>query len=121
VQAHAHDLRSEVADGWSTLVDARPCPDAAGLDAFTHQVARDWRGAPLSAQTRRLLEFAEKVTATPAACRQDDVRALRAAGFSDAAIHDATQVISYFNYINRVADALGVAPEADLPRWGEPL
>lgn len=34
--------------------------------------------------------------------------ALRAAGFDDTAIHDAAQVIAYFNYINRVADALGV-------------
>ena len=36
-----------------------------------------------------------------------DVQALREAGFSDPAIHDASQVVSYFNYINRVADALG--------------
>ncbi len=38
---------------------------------------------------------------------------LRGQGFSDTAIHDAVQVISYFNYINRVADALGV----DLEQW----
>jgi alkylhydroperoxidase family enzyme len=40
-----------------------------------------------------------------------DVAALRAAGVDDAAIHDAAQVIAYFNYINRVADGLGVDPE----------
>ncbi len=42
-----------------------------------------------------------------------DLDLLRAQGFSGAAIHDAVQVISYFNYINRVADALGV----DLEEW----
>ena len=42
-----------------------------------------------------------------------DLDLLRGQGFSDPAIHDAVQVISYFNYINRVADALGV----DLEEW----
>lgn len=48
-----------------------------------------------------------------------DVAALRAVGLSDAAIHDATQVVSYFNYINRVADALGVELETFVRAWGE--
>ena len=42
-----------------------------------------------------------------------DLELLRAQGFPGTAIHDAVQVISYFNYINRVADALGV----DLEEW----
>ena len=46
-----------------------------------------------------------------------DVERLRAAGFDDRAIHDATQVISYFNYINRIADALDVAPEDFIRPW----
>lgn len=40
--------------------------------------------------------------------READVAALRAEGFDDVAIHDAIQVIGYFNYINRIADALHV-------------
>jgi alkylhydroperoxidase family enzyme len=40
-----------------------------------------------------------------------DVEALRRHDLSDAEIHDVVQVVSYFNYINRVADALGVDPE----------
>lgn len=50
--------------------------------------------------------------------RRDDPDALRALGLDDRAIHDATQVIGYFNYINRVADALGVEPEAFIEPWG---
>jgi len=48
-----------------------------------------------------------------------DVAALRAVGLSDPAAHDATQVVSYFNYINRVADALGVDLETFVRAWGE--
>lgn len=49
----------------------------------------------------------------------DDVQALRAVGWDDRAIHDATQIIAYFNYINRIADALGVEPETFIRKWGE--
>jgi len=45
-----------------------------------------------------------------------DLDALRCVGFSDEAISDAAQIVAYFNYINRVADALGV----DLERWMPP-
>jgi alkylhydroperoxidase family enzyme len=48
-----------------------------------------------------------------------DIEGLRTAGLDDRAIHDATQIISYFNYINRVADALGVEPETFIKKWGE--
>ncbi|MDX1495176.1 MAG: hypothetical protein R3253_14000 [Longimicrobiales bacterium] len=47
-----------------------------------------------------------------------DVEALRAHGFDDRAIHDATQVVGYFNYITRVADGLGVEPEDFIEPWG---
>jgi alkylhydroperoxidase family enzyme len=47
----------------------------------------------------------------------EDVTILRQNGFGDRAIHDATQVIAYFNYINRVADALGVTPETINHHW----
>lgn len=50
----------------------------------------------------------------------DDVAALRTAGWDDVAIHDATQVCSYFNYINRIADALGVHPEDWIDAEGRP-
>jgi alkylhydroperoxidase family enzyme len=47
------------------------------------------------------------------------VERLRNAAFDDRAIHDATQVISYFNYINRVADGLGVDKEEWIRAWGD--
>ena len=45
----------------------------------------------------------------------DDHAPLRAVGLRDRDIHDATQVIGYFNYINRVADALGTDLEPEMP------
>ena len=48
-----------------------------------------------------------------------DLEGLRQHGFDDRAIHDAVQVIGYFNYITRVADALGVEREDFIQPWGE--
>jgi alkylhydroperoxidase family enzyme len=56
------------------------------------------------------------MTHQPASVGQADVARLRGQGWSDAAIHDAIQVVSYFNYINRVADAVGIDDE---PEWAE--
>ena len=60
-----------------------------------------------------------KLTRAPAEMGEADVARLRAVGLDDVAIHDATQIIGYFNYINRVADALGVEPETFIRHWGE--
>ena len=56
----------------------------------------------------------------PAAMADEDIERLRVAGFDERAIHDATQVISYFNYINRIADALNVEYEDFIRPWERP-
>jgi uncharacterized peroxidase-related enzyme len=63
---------------------------------------------------RALCDYAVKLTLTPAAVGREDVERLRGHGWDDAAIHDAIQVIAYFNYINRIAEGVGVDPE---PEW----
>ncbi|MFQ5947322.1 MAG: peroxidase [Acidimicrobiia bacterium] len=73
--------------------------------------AGDWRTAGLDLPTMALLEWTEKLTLRPAACEASDIDRLREAGWSDAAISDATQVCAYFNYINRIAEGLGVDRE----------
>ncbi len=92
---------------------------AEEADAYVHALARDWRTAPLTETDRALCAFAAKLTLTPAQMSPADLDALRAIGLDDTAIHDATQVISYFNYINRIADALGVEPEDFIQPWGQ--
>ncbi|MEM7052454.1 MAG: hypothetical protein AAF604_22505 [Acidobacteriota bacterium] len=80
-------------------------------------LVRDWRQVDLTPENRALCAFAEQLTVDPASHGRAEVEALRSHGFDDAAIHDAAQAISYFNYINRIADALGVEPEAGVRAW----
>lgn len=82
-----------------------------------HHIASDWRKAVLGPADIALCEFADKLTAEPQEMTPEDLDKLRAVGFDDRGIHDATQIISYFNYINRVADALGVEPESFIRSW----
>jgi uncharacterized peroxidase-related enzyme len=82
-------------------------------------VARDWRAAPLSQVDRALCAFAAKLTHHQHEMTPADLDDLRAQGLDDRAIHDAVQVIGYFNYITRLADALGVEPEDFIPPWGQ--
>jgi uncharacterized peroxidase-related enzyme len=86
-------------------------------DRFVSQIARDWREAGLSASGRALCVYAEKLTQDPAGMTEGDINALRGHNFDDRAIHDATQVIAYFNYINRIADGLDVALEEFVRPW----
>jgi len=72
------------------------------------------RQAGLAPPLRALRDFAVQLTLSPAEIGLADVERLRSHGFSDAAIHDAIQVASYFNYVNRVADGVGVDDE---PEW----
>ena len=75
---------------------------------------RDWRSAALDASDRALCEWAEKLTQSPDKMTRVDVEGLQKQGFSQSAISDAAQVIGYFNYINRIADSLGVDLEAEM-------
>ena len=84
-----------------------------------HAVARDWRTAPLTAADRALCEFAAKLTHQQERMGRGDVERLRAHGFDDRAVHDAAQVVGYFNYITRIADSLGVEPETFIRQWGQ--
>jgi alkylhydroperoxidase family enzyme len=68
----------------------------------------------LEPKFRALLDYALKLTKVPASCCRDDVEGLRTQGASDEEIHNLVQVASYFNYINRVADALGVDLEPEM-------
>jgi NAD(P)H-hydrate epimerase len=69
----------------------------------------------LEPRLRALLAYALKLTRTPATIARQDVEALRAHGLDDRAIVDANQVVAYYNYVNRVADGLGVELEANWP------
>ncbi len=92
--------------------------DDVAADALVHAVATDWRKAALPAREQALCAFAVKLTGDQHAMNPEDLDDLRAHGLDDRAIHDAVQIIAYFNYITRVADGLGVDPEPLLEHWG---
>lgn len=82
--------------------------------------AQDWRVAGLDPPTLAVLEYGHRLTVNPAAITADDIAVLRHHGFDDMGISSATQVVAYFNYINRVAEGLGVPHEEWLGSDGRP-
>ena len=80
---------------------------------MAQQLTIDYRVAELSPQDRALCDYAVKLTLAPDRMGEHDVATLCGHGFEDSAITVAAQVIGYFNYINRIANGLGV----DLEAW----
>ena len=58
-----------------------------------------------------MLDYVEKLTLRPVSISRDDIENLRSHGFDDTAILQINLIASWFNYINRVADGLGVGRE----------
>ena len=77
-------------------------------DELAEAIRRDFRTAAVSAADLAMLEYAETVTLDATAVTDEHHARLRAAGFDDRAILQITLIAAWFNYINRVADALGV-------------
>jgi len=69
---------------------------------------KDYRTAPISNQDRVMLDYVVKLTKDATQCSPADHTSLRAVGFDDRGILQITLIASWFNYINRAADALGV-------------
>src|ERR1700757_2397366 len=78
----------------------------------------DYRSARLTVREIALLDFAVKLTKFPSGIQRHDLDALRVHGFTDEQLVDAVHCISYFNFINRVLDGLGVDPEPAM-RYGK--
>jgi len=69
---------------------------------------KDYQTAPISEQDRVMLDYVVKLTKDATMCSRADHVKLRAAGFDDRGILQITLIAAWFNYINKVADALGV-------------
>jgi uncharacterized peroxidase-related enzyme len=72
---------------------------------------KDYMTAPISSQDRVMLDYVVKLTKDATKVWKDDIERLRSVGFEDRGILQITLIASWFNYINRVADALGVGRE----------
>lgn len=89
-------------------------------EKLVEALRRDYRTAPISEAERAMCDYVVKLTRDATQITPHDHAALRAAGFDDRGILQITLIAAWFNYINRVADALGVGrdfPDAPpLPR-----
>ena len=94
IRAHLFDLRSETKD--QKLVD---------------DIAANWKESGLTEQQKAICYFAEKLTLNPGKIDNSDVQKIKEFGYGDKEVSEIVQIISYFNYINRVADGLGLEPE----------
>lgn len=81
-------------------------------EAFVDALSRDFRSVPLPDQDRVMLEYVEQITRDATRITPEHHDRLRAVGFDDRGILQITLIASWFNYINRVADALGVGRDA---------
>ena len=77
-------------------------------ESLVEQLRDDFRSAPISAAERAMLEYVVQVTRDATGVSRETLDGLRAHGFDDRGILQITLITSWFNYINRVADALGV-------------
>ena len=68
----------------------------------------DYKTAPISEQDRVMLDYVVQITKDATRISRADHERLRAVGFDDKGILQITLIASWFNYINRAADALGV-------------
>jgi uncharacterized peroxidase-related enzyme len=76
-------------------------------------LATNYRHARLEPKERAMLDFAVKLTEEAYRCSEDDVEALRAAGWSDEDVMDIAEVAAMFNLTNRMANAFGWVPNAE--------
>ena len=77
-------------------------------EELAEAIKRDWKSAPLSESEHAMLAYVEKLTLRPVSVSHEDIENLRSHGFDDKAILQINLSASWFNYINRVADGLGV-------------
>jgi uncharacterized peroxidase-related enzyme len=85
-------------------------------DGLIEALREDYRTAPITEQERVMLDYVVKLTKDATKCSPKDHEALRAVGFDDRGILQITLIASWFNYINRVADALGVGRDQLAPK-----
>jgi uncharacterized peroxidase-related enzyme len=91
-----------------------------GDPILVEQLRTNYKYAELEPRERAMLDFAVKLTEQSSSCSEDDVEALREAGWSDEDIMDIAQVAAMFNFTNRLASGLGWVPNDEFVTLGLP-
>jgi uncharacterized peroxidase-related enzyme len=89
-----------------------------GDPRLVEQLRTNYKYAALEQRDRAMLDFAVKLTEQSHRCSEDDVEALREAGWTDEEIMDITEVAAMFNFTNRLASGLGWLPNDEFVRLG---
>jgi uncharacterized peroxidase-related enzyme len=90
-----------------------------GDPVLVEQLRTNYKYAELEPRERAMLDFSVKLTEQSSLCSEDDVEALRDAGWSDEDIMDIAQVAAMFNFTNRLASGLGWVPNAEFVALGQ--
>jgi len=85
----------------------------SGDPALGEHLVMNYRSAKLDKRQRAMLDFASVLTRSPQTVAEDEVQALRDAGFSDRAIWDVSNLIGFYNMTNRVAIASDMRPNPE--------
>ena len=80
-------------------------------EELVNALRKDYKNASLSEAERKMCDFALLITKDVLVIQPSHHDELRAVGFNDTAILQITLIASWFNYINRVADTLGIGRE----------
>jgi len=75
---------------------------------IARKLAVDYANAPVDSRMQPLFRFADKLTRHPENIEQADVDAMSAAGWSEAAVREAVQVVALANFTNRISIGLGL-------------
>jgi len=95
--------------GFGAPAHARQLAKVTGDQAFADGILRDYRSVDLPGKERALLDYVWKLSKTPGEMTEADIDGLRAAGWTDPQIVATVHVTGFFAYMNRVAEAFGLA------------
>ncbi|WP_261130425.1 carboxymuconolactone decarboxylase family protein [Bacillus sp. Marseille-Q3570] len=80
-------------------------------ESFVEQLKQDYKDANITEKEEAILDYAVKLTRKPNSVHDNDIQNLRDKGCTDQEILDVCQITSYFNFVNRMAEGLGVQLE----------
>lgn len=80
-------------------------------EKILENIINNYKEADISDEVKEVLNYAEKLTKDPSSITKIDIQKLKDKGLSDKDILDLNQVVAYFNYVNRLADGLGIELE----------
>jgi uncharacterized peroxidase-related enzyme len=89
-----------------------------GNPLLVEQLRTNYAYAEIEPRERAMLDFAVKLTERSSSCTEEDVEALREAGWADEDVMDIAEVAAMFNFTNRLASGLGWVPNDEFATLG---